>query len=119
MSQENLVVVRESVARFSASDMDGLVELFTPDAMSVAPEGWPEGGRFEGRDAVIAEFRRVQEEWGRQSMRVQDERSCGDRVVLKLLWKAQGRASGVPLEMTVIRWDAQVPISACSAGPPG
>ena len=94
MSQENVEVARASVARFSEGDMQGLSELYAPNAAIVAPEGWPEGGRFEGRDAVIQQFARVQEEWGRQSMRVQDEKSGGEWAVLKLEWNAEGKPAG-------------------------
>ena len=101
MSRENVEVAREGVARFTEGDMDGLAELYTPDAVIVAPEGWPEGGRFEGRDAVIRQFARIQEEWGRQAVRVEDERSGDEWVVLKFVWSAQGKASGAPLEMKI------------------
>ena len=56
MSQENVQVVREAVARFVANDIAGVAELYAPDAFMVAPEGWPEGGRFEGRDAVMRQY---------------------------------------------------------------
>jgi ketosteroid isomerase-like protein len=102
MSQGNVDIARESVARFSASDMAGLAELYKPDAFTIAPKGWPEGGRFEGRNAVIAQFSRVVEEWGRQSMQVLREESGSDWVVLELVWNAQGRASGAPLEMKIV-----------------
>jgi ketosteroid isomerase-like protein len=102
MSQENVEVVCEGVARFAARDIAGLAELYSPDAFVIAPEGWPEGGRFEGRDAVMRQFARVQEEWGSQSMRVERERSGGDWVVAKLIWNAEGLASGVPLMMSIV-----------------
>ena len=38
----NLQVVRESVARFSAGDIEGLARCYAPDVVVVSPEGWPE-----------------------------------------------------------------------------
>jgi ketosteroid isomerase-like protein len=64
MPQENVEVVRESVRRFAAGDLAGLASLYTADVLVVAPPNWPEGGRFEGRDAVIRQLTRVQEDWG-------------------------------------------------------
>ncbi len=60
MSQENVEIVRESVARFARGDIDGLADLYAADAVTFAPEGWPEGGRFDGRDAVKRQFARLQ-----------------------------------------------------------
>ena len=70
MSQENVELVRESVRRFAAGDLSGLADLYTPDVVVVAPPRWPEGGRFEGRDAVIRQLARVQEDWDHQTMEV-------------------------------------------------
>ena len=102
MSQENVEVVREGVARFVANDIDGVAELYALDAFMVAPEGWPEGGRFDGRDAVMRQYTRLVEEWNHHSLRIDSERSDGDWVVIEVVWSTEGRASGVPVEMTVV-----------------
>ena len=98
----DLAMVREAVVRFANADIDGLVEFYDPDAFIVAPEGWPEGGRFEGRDAVMRQYERVQEEWESQSMRIERERAHGDWIVLEMVWDAEGKASGVGVEMRVV-----------------
>lgn len=102
MSKENVEVVRESAARFVANDIDGLAELYAPDAFMIAPDGWPEGGRFEGREAVMCQYARLVEEWHHHSIRLESERSHGEWVVAELVWSTQGRARGVPVEMTVV-----------------
>ena len=51
---------------------------------------------------MIQQFARVQEEWGRHSMRVEDERSGGASAVLKLERNAEGKASGAPLTMKIV-----------------
>lgn len=99
--QANLAMVRDAVVRFAEADIDGLVEFYDPEAFIVAPEGWPEGGRFEGRDAVMRQYERIQEEWESQSMRIERERAHGDWIVLELVWDAEGKASGVGVEMRV------------------
>ena len=101
MSQENVELVRESVRRFAAGDLPGLARLYTRDVVIVAPPGWPEGGRFEGRDAVIHQLTRAQEDWLHQTMEVRRERAERDRVVIEILWNVKGAGSGVPGEVTV------------------
>ena len=100
--QADVDMVRDAVIRFAAADLDGLAELYDLDAFIVAPEGWPEGGRFEGRDAVIRQYERVQEEWESQSMRIDRERVHEDWVVMELVWDAEGKASGVGVEMRIV-----------------
>ena len=102
VSRENLEVARAGVARFSAKDIAGVAELYSPDAFVIAPENWPEGGRFEGRDAVIGQYMRILEEWGSHSMWIDRERSGGDWVVLRLIWNAEGRTSGAPIAMSIV-----------------
>jgi ketosteroid isomerase-like protein len=102
MSQENVELVRESVRRFAAGDLSGLADLYTPDVVVVAPPRWPEGGRFEGRDAVIRQLARVQEDWDHQTMEVRDEMADCDWVVVEILWSVEGAGSGVPGQVTVI-----------------
>ena len=94
-------MVRESVRRFAAGDLAGLASLYTPDVLVVAPPKWPEGGRFEGRDAVIRQLTRVQEDWANQTMEVQKERAERDWVVVELLWTVEGAGSGTPGEVTI------------------
>jgi ketosteroid isomerase-like protein len=102
VSQENAKLVRESVRRFAAGDLSGLASLYAPDIAIVAPPGWPEGGRFEGRDAVISQLTRTQEDWASQAMEIQKERAGGDWVVLEILWTVEGKGSGASTQITVI-----------------
>ena len=95
MSQENAQIVRDSVHRFANGNLTGLAELYAPNITIVAPPGWPEGGRFEGRVAVIGQLRRVQEDWAEQTMEITREKAEGDWVVHEILWTVQGAGSGV------------------------
>jgi ketosteroid isomerase-like protein len=52
-SQENVVVVRALFETWNAGDMKGLRELYHPDVIVRAPEGWPEPGPFVG---VVGRF---------------------------------------------------------------
>ena len=101
MSQENVEIVLESVRRSAHGDLAGLASLYTPDVVVVAPPNWPEGGRFEGRDAVIRQLTRAQEDWAHQTMKVQKEWAERDWVVVELLWAVEGAGSGTPSEVTI------------------
>ena len=95
MSQENVEVVMEGIRRFESFDLDGVTRLWHPDSRITGPEGWPEPGPFEGRDAVIGQFRRLAADWGQQ--RVSDVEvitDSGEWVVVTLRWEVEGGKSG-------------------------
>jgi ketosteroid isomerase-like protein len=94
MSQENVAIVLEGLRRFVAFDFDGAMLLWHPDGRITSPEGWPEPGPFEGRDAIIGQFRRLTDEWGQQ--RVADVKVVADEsgwVVVTFRWEARGGKS--------------------------
>jgi ketosteroid isomerase-like protein len=102
MSQENARIARDSVYRFASGNLTGLADLYAPNITIVAPPGWPEGGRFEGRVAVMAQLRRVQEDWAEQTMEIAREKAERDWVVHEILWTVRGARSGVSSQVTVI-----------------
>jgi len=63
MSQAHLDVVLESTRRFVEADYSGLAALYTPGAVGNAPEGWPEAGPWKGREAVMAQYETLREDW--------------------------------------------------------
>jgi ketosteroid isomerase-like protein len=96
MSKDNVAVVLEGLRLFEASDVDGMARLWYPDVRVTAPEGWPEPGPFEGRNAVFGQFRRLATDWERQSISEVDV--VADRagwVVVTFRWEVQGVRSGV------------------------
>jgi ketosteroid isomerase-like protein len=101
MSQENVELVHEANRRFVAGDFSGLASLYTPDMHMDAPLEWPDGGPTEGRDAVIRQLTRVQEDWEHHTMEVQRERAERDWVVFEVLWTVQAAQSGLDSELTV------------------
>jgi ketosteroid isomerase-like protein len=102
MSQENVEFIRQSIRRFADRDFEGLREDYSSDAVLYAPEGWPDGAVFGGRDAIVRQFSRLQEDWQHQDMTPGRIEAHANWVVVELRWEASGAGSGVPTEMTVI-----------------
>src|SRR5918995_6330222 len=95
MSQENVEVVLEGIRRFVASDFESVSRRWHPDSWLTGPEGWPERGPFEGREAVLGQFRRLAAEWGEN--RVSEIQVVADRadwVVVTFRWEVRGERSG-------------------------
>jgi ketosteroid isomerase-like protein len=91
MSKDNLAAVLEGLRLFEAFDFDAATRLWHPESRITGPEGWPERGPFEGRNAVFGQFRRLAADWGKQ--RISDVEVVADRagwVVLTFRWEVQG-----------------------------
>jgi ketosteroid isomerase-like protein len=56
MSQENVEIVKAGFEAWNAGDMDAFRELYDPDLIMRAMEGWPEPGPYVGREAVMRWF---------------------------------------------------------------
>ena len=79
---------------FEAEDFDGLARLWHPDGRVTAQEDWPEPGPFEGRDAVIAQFRRLASDMGQHRFRRVKVLAKDDSwVVVGFVWDVRGAGS--------------------------
>jgi ketosteroid isomerase-like protein len=95
MSRTNAEIVLEGFPIFEAEDFDELERLWHPDGRVTAPAGWPEPGPFEGRDAVIAQFRRIAADVDEHHFRdVELVAESDDWVVVSFLWDIRGAGSG-------------------------
>jgi ketosteroid isomerase-like protein len=101
MSGPNAEIAREVGRRFEAKDFEGLRPLFHPDAVIWAPEGWPEKGPMEGRDAVIRQFERLAQDYTAQQTEVDEIVESGDRAAGRLRWRMRARRSGIESQLEV------------------
>jgi hypothetical protein len=95
MSREIVEVALENFRRFEDLDCDGATLLWHPEGRITGPEDWPEPGPFEGRDAVIGQFRRLAADWGQNSVSgLEVVADRGDWVVVAFRWEVRGERSG-------------------------
>jgi hypothetical protein len=102
MTQDNVEIVMDELSRFEAKDVEWSERNWHPDGRLTAPEGWPEPGPFEGRDAVGKQVRRLASDMGAHNFR--DLKVVADRegwVVVSFLWDVRGREAGPRLRQ---RW---------------
>jgi ketosteroid isomerase-like protein len=101
MSRENVEVVLEGLRLAEANDLEGMGALMHPDISGSAARGWPESGPFLGREAALAETKRLLE-WGENRFTdirvVADE---GDWVVVEYKWQVRGEGSGIETQFDV------------------
>ena len=103
MSQENVEVVRAANEAWNAGDMDALRELYDPEIVVRAPEGWPEPGPLVGTEAVIRQWERQREAWDAQTLEsISDFRHAGDRVAVRHVWHGTGHGPAAAVEVTAL-----------------
>src|SRR6266496_3350654 len=103
MSQENVEVVRAAYETWNAGDMDAFRELYDPEVIMRAIEGWPEPGPYVGREAVMRWLAQLRETWDADSMELtSDFIAAGDRVAVRFIWHGAGRGPEANMEMTAV-----------------
>jgi ketosteroid isomerase-like protein len=99
MSQENVEAVRRSFKAWNENDWAALEELYQPDAVAIAPDGWPESGPLTGFEEISAMFARTKDSWDEEHVEIDSLRDIGpDKVFAQIRWVTKGRGSGIPFE---------------------
>jgi len=94
-------VIHELVRRWNAGDVDGVVDLYTEDAVMVAGPDWPEQTPRHGREGIRANIDEWRSVWESADLEIDRVETRGDRVAAGGAWNTRGRASGVSGAMPV------------------
>ncbi len=101
MSEENIEVVRNYLKVWNAGDMEGVRELYDPDAVMVVETDWPEAGPFVGRDAVMQQLTQARSAFDSDYVEfLRDPVAVGDRVIVRLAWHGVGSGPQGDMEWT-------------------
>lgn len=92
MPQENVELVRESIARFAATRRE--TGLAAPDFVwdMTTFRGWPDAAEYRGVDEFLEFFRQWSEPYDAWTIEVEDARGAGERVVAVV--RQRGRLEG-------------------------
>ena len=94
--------VLAALRRFEANEP--FDDLIHDDAFGTAPDGWPEQGPAEGREAVVKQFERLRADSSEHRFtEIEVVGEDRDWAVLRYTWHARGSTSGIEisLELTV------------------
>jgi ketosteroid isomerase-like protein len=99
MSDTKLDVARRGYASWTAGDVDGMLELATPDFEFVpAIAASVEGGSVRGHDEFRRFFAALNETWETFRIGIEDFREIGGRVMAAGRLTAKGRGSELELD---------------------
>ena len=105
MSQENVEIVCEALARFSERDFERTLELIGEDAL------WEPSGQFVGSDGGYPGHRGIRrfwdaftEPWAEIELKpIEAVAVDTERVLTHTHFHGVGRASGIPTDMSVVQ----------------
>jgi ketosteroid isomerase-like protein len=95
MSQENVEIARKAIEAWNAGDMDGLRDLYDPNAVYAGPSDWIDAGPYLGREAVMQQFAVLRDVFRDSSFDTVDVLDAGERVVVEVAF--HGDTRGLPL----------------------
>jgi ketosteroid isomerase-like protein len=107
MSQENVETIREMFAivneRGVKAATDALGHLLAPDFGLEEAAEIPDPDSFTGRDAFIANMAKLEESFEELRLEPLEIIDLGERIVVVVSMRGQGRGSGAPVEMTFVQ----------------
>ena len=99
MSQENVETVRSIFARRSEGDFESHFDLFDEHVVVVLRGDFPDAGAYHGHDELRAYSRGFLEPWTHLTMEAEEIIDAGDTIVVHLVQRATGDASGAETEL--------------------
>jgi ketosteroid isomerase-like protein len=91
----NVDVIRELTRRWNAGDVEGVLDLFTQDAVMLAGADWPEQATSHGREGIRSNIEDWRAVWESSELEIGRHETFGDKVVSEGAWNTRGRSSGL------------------------
>jgi uncharacterized protein (TIGR02246 family) len=88
-------VIRELARRWNAGDVEGVLKLFTEDAVMLAGADWPEQTTSHGREGIRSNIEDWRAVWESSELEIRRLKTFGDQVVSEGAWITRGRSSGL------------------------
>jgi ketosteroid isomerase-like protein len=99
VSRENVEIVRAIFARRREGDFKSHMEVLDPHLVFVLRPEFPDAGAYFGTDAVADYTRGFLEPWTHLTMEAEEIVDAGDTVIVRLVQRAAGDASGAETEL--------------------
>ena len=100
MSQGNVKVVLSAYAAFDQGDLTGVLDRFDPAVISYTAPPLPDPTEHQGHEGFLKWVENWTGAFDDFSIHVKDHIDAGEKVILCVVQRATGAASGVPVEQT-------------------
>jgi ketosteroid isomerase-like protein len=95
VSEDNVELVKATYAAYQRGDLDAVIASLHPDVLAVAH---PIGEEYEGREGFLRFIANWTDQFEDFQQIPEDFIDAGDLVLVRVLQKARGKGSGVPVE---------------------
>ncbi len=99
MSRDNVEVVRKVLKHWSEGDFTTTIDALDEHAVLVLRPEFPDAGAYVGAEAIAAYTRGFLEPWTRLTIEAEELVDAGDTVLVGVLQRGVGDASGVETEL--------------------
>jgi ketosteroid isomerase-like protein len=96
--RDNVALVRNGFARFMSGDIDWVRENMHPDAVTHRAPPLPDARTYHGFDGLIQSYADWTADFDGFEMATGEFIDAGERVVVEILQRGRGRASGAVVE---------------------
>jgi ketosteroid isomerase-like protein len=101
MSRENVEILRRAFEAWNAGDVEGILELITPETEFIPIRSVLEGGSYRGPEGIRQFTRDAAEEWEFLRILPDEFRDLGERVLMLGHFDGRGRGSGMDIRFPV------------------
>ena len=98
--------MHELARLWNDDDVEGYLDLFSPEIVFLSSESWPESGIWEGKDAMREFWHDFRGVWEEIRLAIDELHGTEDAVAARCHWVTRGRVSGMEgnMEFAIVLW---------------
>jgi ketosteroid isomerase-like protein len=102
MSEENVEIVRCAIEAYDQEGLDGTLRYYDPEIEWTSTGDYIEAATYRGHDGLRRYLGTMEEEF--EDLRIEPVEliDAGERVISSVRFTGRGKASGAPVEMTLV-----------------
>jgi ketosteroid isomerase-like protein len=102
VSEENVEIVRCAIEAYDQEGLDGTLRYYDPEIEWTSTGDYIEAATYRGHDGLRRYLGTMEEEF--EDLRIEPVEliDAGERVISSVRFTGRGKASGAPVEMTLI-----------------
>jgi uncharacterized protein len=102
MSEESVEVVQRAIEAYGRGGVEAVLRYYDPEVEWTSTGGYIERGTYRGHDGLRRYFGTMEEEFKDLRIEPVELIDAGEQVLGSVRFTGRGKASGAPVEMTLI-----------------
>ena len=102
MPEKNVEIVRRAIAAYGREGLDGVLRFYDPEIEWTSTDDYIEGATYRGHEGVRRYLGRMEDEFKDLQIEPVELIDAGGQVISRVRFTGRGKASGAPVEMTLI-----------------